>query len=439
LRLWFSKNYSQLRKQAGSRKTEKVAASGQKRILGGDVSGANDGGMTADSDSRITFIARTNFREDQRIFGIKQADRRAHTYLIGKTGTGKSTLLEVLVGQDIQAGQGVALLDPHGDLVERILTNLPGDRKEDLIYFNVPDITHPLGFNPLESVPPQKRALVASGLLEVFKKIWIDSWGPRMEHILRNALLALLDQPQATLADVLRLLTDRDFRRSAMTRVANTQVRDFWLREYESYPARFRAEAIAPIQNKVGAFLANPVLNGIVTQMRSTFDLRQVMDEGKIFLVNLAKGKIGEDTAGLLGALLVSRIGLAALSRADVAEENRRDFHVYLDEFQNFTTLSLANMLSELRKYRVSLILAHQYLSQLDLQIRDAILGNVGTIISFRLGLADAEILENEFRPEITALDLISLPNYHIYSKLMIEGKICRPFSAETFMPNLER
>jgi type IV secretory system conjugative DNA transfer VirD4/TraG family protein len=230
------------------------------------------------------------------------------------------------------------------------------------------------------------------------------------------------------------LLSDRDFRSIAMARVvANGQVRDFWLQEYESYPARFRIEAIAPIQNKVGTFLANPVLNRILTQSQSTFNLRQVMDAGKILLVNLAKGKIGEDSAGLLGAPLVSRIGLAALSRAQVVESSRRDFFVYLDEFQNFTTLSLANMLSELRKYRVGLILAHQYLSQLDLQVRDAILGNVGTIVSFRLGLADAEILGNEFRTETSALDLISLPNYHVYLKLMIDGKVSRPFSGETF------
>lgn len=388
--------------------------------------------MAENSEERITFIARSNFRDDRRIFGIRQADRRAHTYLIGKTGTGKSTLLETLVRQDIQAGQGIALLDPHGDLAERILASLPETRKEDLIYFNVPDFKHPLGFNPLEPVSPERRPLAASGLLDVFKKIWIDSWGPRMEHILRNALLALFDQPQATLADVLRLLSDRDFRRNAMTYVVNVNVREFWLREYESYPARFRIEAIAPIQNKVGAFLANPILSGILTQSRSAFNLRQVMDDSRILLVNLAKGKIGEDSAGLLGALLVSRIGLAALSRAEMSEESRRDFHVYLDEFQNFTTLSLANMLSELRKYRISLILAHQYLSQLDLQVRDSILGNVGSMISFRLGLADAEILENEFRPEISALDLISLPNYHIYLKLMIDGKVSRTFSGQT-------
>jgi type IV secretory pathway TraG/TraD family ATPase VirD4 len=391
--------------------------------------------MPKDSDHPITFIGRTNFRADQRIFGIKQADRRAHMYVIGKTGTGKSTLLETMICQDIEAGRGVALLDPHGDLVERVLARIPESRKDDLIYFNVPDNSQPLGFNPLESVPPQKRALAASGLLEVFKKIWADSWGPRLEHILRNALLALFDQPQATLADILRLLDDYAFRRDAMSRVFNAQVRQFWLHEYESYPARFRAEAIAPLQNKVGAFLADPILNGILAQTKSAFDLRRVMDEGKILLVNLAKGKIGESAAALLGALLVTRIGLAGLSRANMSEANREDFLLYLDEFQSFTTLSLANMLSELRKYRIGIILAHQYLAQVDLQIRDAILGNTGTILVFRIGLADAEILAKEFYPVFSASDLVSLPNYQVYLKLMIDGVVSRPFSANVLAP----
>src|SRR3989475_3925884 len=237
--------------------------------------------MSIHSGDRITFIARLNFRENRRIFGIRQADRRAHMYVIGKTGTGKSTLLETLIRQDIEAGEGLALLDPHGDLVDRVLTKIPEHRKSDLVAFNVPDVAHPLGFNPLERVPPEKRALAASGLLEVFKKILAESWGPRLEHILRNAFLALLDQPEATLADVLRLLDDRAFRQVAAGRVANAQVRDFWLREYESYPRNFRAEAIAPIQNKVGTFLAHPVLNRIVTQPKSSFDLRRGRDGGK--------------------------------------------------------------------------------------------------------------------------------------------------------------
>jgi len=393
--------------------------------------------MANGNDNPITLIGRTNFRNQHKAFGIRQADRRAHMYVIGKTGTGKSTLLETMIRQDIEAGRGLALFDPHGDLVERVLGWFPEQRKGDLVYFNVPDSVRPLGFNPLESVPFAKRAVAASGMLEVFKKIWAESWGPRLEHILRNALLALLDQPQATLADILRLMDEPGFRRIAASRVRNAQVRNFWLREYESYPARFRAEAIAPIQNKVGAFLADPVLNAILTQPKSAFDLRQIMDEGKILLVNLAKGKIGEDSAALLGALLVSRIGLTGLSRAEVPENERRDFYLYLDEFQSYTTLSLASMMSELRKYRVNLILAHQYLLQLDLQVRDAILGNAGTIISFRLGLADAEILSKEFWPEFSAEDLIRLPNYNVYIKLMVSGAVTRPFSADSIVPTM--
>ena len=386
-------------------------------------------------ENHITFFAETNFRNKQVRFGMKRDDRRAHMYIIGKTGTGKSTLLETLIRQDIASGEGLALLDPHGDLVEKVLTHLPEHRKDDLIYFNVTDYAQPLGLNPLDNIAPLKRPLAASGLLEVFKKLWTDSWGPRLEHIMRNALLALLDQPQATLADVLKLLGDQAFRKNAVTRIQNDQVREFWTKEYENYSVRFRMEAIAPIQNKVGAFLANPILNKILTQTKNAFYLRRVMDEGKILLVNLAKGKIGEDTAMLLGALLITRIGLAALSRADIHEANRRDFYLYVDEFQNFTTLSLASMLSELRKYRINMIFAHQYLSQLDPQVRDAILGNVGTIISFRIGVTDAEILEKEFYPEFSMKDLISLPNYHVYLKLMISGMISDPFSGMTIAP----
>jgi hypothetical protein len=383
-------------------------------------------------DPHLTYLARTDFRGARKLVGLRPADRNAHIYVLGKTGTGKSTLLETLARQDLAYGRGFALLDPHGDLVERVLAAVPPQRRESLIYMNVPDTTRPMGFNPLEAVPPEKRALAASGLLDVFKKLWADSWGPRLEHILRNALLALFDQPSATLADILRLLDDGDFRRHVAERTPNAQVRRFWLTEFERYPAHFRAEAVAPVQNKVGAFLANPVLNRILTQPTSAFDLRTVMDEGKVLLVNLAKGKLGEDTAALLGSLLVSRIGLAALSRADVPESERRDFYTYLDEFQNFSTLSLATMLPELRKYHVGLVLAHQHLAQLDPLVRNAILGNVGTTIAFRMGAADAELLELEFSPEVSVEDLVSLPNYRVYLKLMTKGVVSRPFSGET-------
>jgi len=340
-----------------------------------------------------------------------------------------------MIRQDMANGQGLALLDPHGDLVESVLRAVPEGRRGDLIYFNVPDTKNILSFNPLEHVPVEKRGLAASGLLDAFKKIWADSWGPRLEHILRNAFLALLDQREATLADVLRLLDDRAFRRDVAGRIYNPRVRDFWFREYENYPAHFRTEAIAPIQNKVGAFLAHPVLNRILGEGRSSFDLRRIMDERKILLVNLAKGKIGEDAATLLGALLVSSMGVSALSRAEIAESERKDFIVYLDEFQNFTTLSLANMLSELRKYRVALILTHQYLNQVDLQVRESILANAGTIVSFRLGVSDAEILEKEMYSEFSMRDLVNLPNCSIYLKLMIDGVVSTPFSAETRLP----
>lgn len=391
--------------------------------------------MTQDPDRDISFFARSNFRNQRRLFGIRQPDRRSHMYIIGKTGTGKSTLLETLAAQDIMTGRGLALLDPHGDLVEKLVPLAQEHRPADLVYFNVPDTTHPLGFNPLERVPPAKRPLAASGLLEAFKKIWADSWGPRLEHLLRNALLVLLDQPEATLADVPRLLDDPVFRKTAAGQTANPHVRDFWLREYESYPARFRAEVIAPLQNKVGAFLSNPLLCRIIDQPRSSFDLRQIMDEGKILLVNLAKGRIGEDTAALLGALLVARLGLSAMNRAEVPEAQRRDFILYLDEFQIFATLSLAGMMSELRKYRVGLILAHQYFAQLEEAMRDAVLGNAGTIIAFRVGLNEAELLEKEFYPEFTATDLVNLSNHEIYLKLMIDGRVSKPFSAGTLKP----
>lgn len=396
--------------------------------------------MALDPHNHLTFIARLKWRDRTQPFGIRRRDRRSHMYVIGKTGTGKSTLLEWLIGQDIRNGEGLALLDPHGDLAERVVNSFPEARRGDLIYFNVPDRSRPLAFNPLAGVPPEKRSLAVGGMLEAFKKIWSEFWGVRLEHVLRNALFALLDFEGATLADILRLLDDTAFRRNVASRVTNQQVQRFWLKEYEGYSWGLRKEAISPIQNKVGAFLADPILRAILTQPTSAFNLRDVMDQGKILVVNLAKGKLGEDAAMLLGALLVSQIGFTGLTRADVGEANRRDFYLYLDEFQTFTTLSMANMLSELRKYRVNLILAHQYLSQLEPEVRDATLGNVGTIICFRVGPADARVLGKEFVPEFEPGDLMWLPNYNVYVKLMVNGMVSRPFSAETWaIPDVSR
>jgi DNA helicase HerA-like ATPase len=388
------------------------------------------------TSSDITVFARTNFRNKSVPFGIKRADRRAHLYLLGKTGTGKSTLLETLMLDDARNGCGFALLDPHGDLVKKINSQIPWSRRDDVIEFDVPDINQPYGFNPLANVSAEKRPLAASGFIQVFKHLWSDSWGPRLEYILRNCLLSLLDYPEANLADIQKLLSDKDFRKKVVGFTRNEQIKEFWLKEYDRYPERLRAEAISPIQNKVGAFLAHPLLKKILTKPEKPLSLRRIMDEGKILLVNLAKGSLGEDTANLLGSLLISRFDLAALSRSDTPEAERDDYTLYLDEFHNFTTQSLVLMLSELRKYRLSLVLAHQYLTQLEIPVRDAILGNVGTIIVFRIGATDAEIFAQEFAPQFSVTDFTNLPNFHIYLKLMIDGKISQPFSAITLPPD---
>lgn len=386
-------------------------------------------------DSRITVLGQLNFRDVTNKFGVKRSDRRYHIYLIGQTGTGKSTLLENLIYQDIQNGEGLAVFDPHGDFLERLAKAVPQERKADLFYFNVPDPACPYGFNPLESVPPDSRPRAASQIIEAFKKIWGSTWGPRMEHYFRNALLTLLDQPSATLADLSRLFHDPGFRREAIGRISNPQVLAFWYQEFRNSLPRYRNEAVAPIENKLGAFLAHPALQRVLTRAEKNLNFREIMDQGKVLLVNLAKGKLGGDVSSLLGALLVSRLDVTALSRADQPEASRRDFYLYLDEFQNFTTLSLANMLSELRKYRLNLILAHQYLAQLEPEVREAILGNVGSIICFRVGPEDARLLAKYFQPKFSDQDLMNLSNYSIYLRLMIDGAVSKPFSAETVLP----
>ncbi len=384
----------------------------------------------------VTHFAQADFRNVQRVFGIKDEDRLAHIYVIGKTGTGKSTLLETMALQDIRRGAGLALIDPHGDLVERIALKIPNSRQSHVIYLNASDPHQPFGYNPLRHVREDRISLAASGFLEVFKKMWPDAWGVRMEHILRNVLLALLEQPNAPMHDILRVFSDKTFRASLAKSLKNPAVKTFLEKEFNQYSFGYRADGVASIQNKVGAFLADPVLNRILTTSKSDIHVRKIMDEGKVLLVNLAKGRLGEDGSSLLGGLLVTTIGLAAYSRADIPEDQRRNFFAYVDEFQSFTTMALANMLSELRKYRVGFTIAHQYMHQLDPDIRHAVLGNAGTIISFRVGAEDAPYLVREFVGQFDETDLVQLPNYRIYLKLMIDGTPSRPFSARTLNMN---
>lgn len=382
---------------------------------------------------KVTPFAVTNFRDIKRRFGIKRKNRRGHIYIIGKTGTGKSTLIENMVISDIKAGYGLGLIDPHGDLAEDILDYIPEQRIKDVIYFNPADKEYPIPFNPLERVHSDYHHLVASGLISVFKKVWSDFWGPRLEHILRHCLLTLLECPDSTLIDIPWLLTDANYRNRLLSHVKQSQVRDFWFREYDKYSPSMRSQAISPILNKVSQFLAAKPLRNIVGQKKNTFRFRRAMDEGKIFIANLSKGKIGEDNCSLLGAMLVTQMQLAALSRADIQESKRRGFYLYVDEMHNFVTRSFADILSESRKYGLNLTLSHQFTDQLDEKVRAAIFGNVGTLISFRVGLNDAKYLAGEFWPVFTESDLLSLPNYHIYLKLLIDGVTSRPFSAVTF------
>ena len=383
----------------------------------------------------ITPFAITDYRDIRRMFGIKEKNRRGHMYILGKTGTGKTTLMENMIISDMKAGNGVAVIDPHGDLAEDLLDFIPQGRIENTIYFNPSDLEYPMALNPLESVEPDQQHLVASGLMSVLRKLWPDFWGPRMEHILRNAILALLEYPKSTLLDLPWLLVDKEFRKRVLEHVTNPQVKQFWLTEFDRYSPWFRSETLVPIQNKVGQFLATPLMRNIMGQAKSAIDFRKVMDEGKILIVNLAKGRIGEDNCALLGAMIATRIELAALSRGDVPENKRKPFYLYVDEIHKLLTQSFADILSEARKYGLSLILTHQYLEQLDERMRAAILGNVGTLITFRIGSRDAYLLRDEFSPPFYMSDLINLPNYHIYLKLMIDGKTSRPFSAITLPP----
>ncbi len=387
----------------------------------------------------ITYFARTNFRNQMIKFGIKTDDRRRHVYVVGKTGMGKTTLLENMILSDIYAGHGCCYVDPHGDTAERIIDFIPSWRINDVVYFNPADLEYPIGFNVLEAVSERHRHLVASGLMGVFKKIWENMWSARMEYILNNAILALLDNPGSTLLGINRMLSDAEYRTRIVTNVRDPIVKQFWLKEFASYNEKYAQEAVAPIQNKVGQFLSAAVIRNIVAQVKSTMNIRQLMDTEKILIVNLSKGRIGEDSSRLLGGMLITKLQLAAMERVDMAEKERKDFFLYVDEFQNFAVESFAGILSEARKYRLCLTLAHQYIAQLSDEVREAVFGNVGTIITYRVGSPDALYLEKEFEPRFLSPDLINLPKFNIYLKLLIDGVASQPFSAVTLPPIAQR
>ena len=383
----------------------------------------------------ITIIGTTNWRNQKNQFGIKQKDRRHHIYVVGKTGMGKTTLLENMIIQDMEQGRGVGVLDPHGDLAQRLLDFVPRQRINDVVYFNPQDLEWPFSLNPFERVDAGKRHLVAASLMSVFEKLFASSWGPRMAHILRNSILALLEVPGSSLLGIPRLLCDARYRDKVVAKVSDPKVRDFWTSEFSSYQSNFRAEAISPVLNKVGAFLTSPLVRNIAGQARSKVNFRELIDQGKILIANLPKGALGEENQVLLGSLLITKLQLAAMERVDIEEEERKDFHLYCDEFQNFATLSFIEILSEARKYRLNLTLAHQYIDQLDERVKEAIFGNVGTLICFRVGAKDAEELEKEFSPELSWRDFICLPPYSVYIRLCIDAVTSRPFNADSLPP----
>ena len=384
----------------------------------------------------LTYIAKTNFRKSETPFGIRRADRRQHMYVIGKTGTGKTQFLKNMALQDINNGQGLAIIDPHGEFVEEVLDNIPPHRMNDVVYFNPADMDFPVSFNIMDVADPRYKHLIASGLIGIFTKIWANVWSARMEYILANCILALLDTPGTTLLGIPRMLVDRDYRQKIINNLKDPVVKSFWVNEYEEWEPRYRNEAIAPVQNKVGQFLNVSFVRNIVGQAKNTIDIEDIMNNQKILLVNVSKGRIGEDNSAILGAMIITKIQLSAMERVRISEDERKDFYMYVDEFQNFATDSFVNILSEARKYRLDLIIAHQYIGQLTTDtstaVRDAVFGNVGTMVSFRVGAADAEALELEFTPEFLQNDLIRLANRNVYIKLMIDGITSRPFSART-------
>ncbi len=387
----------------------------------------------------ITYFAETDARNKRVRFGIKAKDRLKHMYVIGKTGMGKSTLLENMAIQDIQNGNGMAFIDPHGGTAEKLLEYVPEHRIKDVIYFAPFDIDYPISFNVMEDIGAEKRHLVVSGLMSAFKKLFgEESFSDRMQYILQNTILALLEYPGATMLGINKMLADKEYRNKVIANITDPSVKSYWVKEYAGYTERFAAEAIPAIQNKIGQFTSNPLIRNIMGQEKSSFDFRDVMDKGKIIIINLSKGKVGEGNANLIGSMIITKIYLAALSRADRGEAELAklpNFYLYVDEFQSFANKSFADILSEARKYKLNLTIAHQYIEQMEEEVRDAVFGNVGTMITFRVGAFDAEVLEKEFAPTFMATDLVNLGFAQIYLKLMIDGVSSQPFSATTLGP----
>ncbi|MBI5413334.1 type IV secretion system DNA-binding domain-containing protein [Candidatus Peregrinibacteria bacterium] len=398
------------------------------------------GAATVGDGGGFTLLGKTNFRGGSQEFGIKTGDRRRHIYIIGKTGMGKSTLLENMILSDIKSGRGVAVVDPHGDLADHVMDFVPSHRTNDVILFDPADRDFPVAFNMLENVDPAYNTIVASGLVGIFKKIYAESWGPRLEHILRNTILALLEYPNTTMLGITRILQDAQFRRRVVKKIQDPIVKSFWVNEFEKMEPRMRSEAISPILNKVGQFLASPIIRNIVGQPKSSINLRFAMDNKKIVIVNLSKGKIGEDNSSLLGAMIITKFQLDAMSRATQQEKDRTDFYLYVDEFQNFATESFATILSEARKYRLDLTMANQYVSQMPEEVRDAVFGNVGTLVSFQVGFDDSEVITGQFGGDETMVtDLVALPVGNTYMRLLIDGMPTPVFSMTTFnSPKLE-
>jgi hypothetical protein len=388
--------------------------------------------------NRITYFAETDARNRRIPFGIRAEDRSRHLYVIGKTGMGKSTLLENMAVQDIKNGEGMAFIDPHGKTADLLLDYIPQERIKDVIYFAPFDLDYPISFNVMEDVGHDKRHLVANGLMSAFKKIWVDAWSARMEYILNNILLALLEYPDATLIGVNRMLADKEYRNKVVDNITDPSVKSFWQDEFAKYGDRYMQEAGAAIQNKIGQFVSNPLVRNIIGQPKSTFDIRTIMDERKILIINLSKGQVGEANANLLGAMLITKIYLGAMSRADVSPgllKRLPAFYLYVDEFQNFANESFADILSEARKYKLALAVAHQYIEQMTDEVRAAVFGNVGSMMVFRVGAFDAEVIEKEFAPTFTQEDIVNLGRFQLYLKLMIDGVTSQPFSATTLPP----